>query len=323
MRGIIQRVAACAKEASYKITEDDIDSVHGLPLFQAEQALALGLAKKGDNSLFDLKKVWAVKKQLIETTRGLSVWTGGNDFSKIGGLDGVKNDLVQLFKGPKPPQLIVWLDEIEKSSLNSTKDSNGINSDMLGTMLSFVEDNNVLCKCFVGLPGTGKSELAKATGSQFNRITVRIDLSGMKDSRVGSSERNIRTALRLIREVSQGNAMFVATANSIDMLDTALVSRFSDVWFFDLPTASELAPIWDIHRDRLGIADNHLPKDTIGWVGRDVKQCCERAYRHSVSLKQASEYIVPTGIVSESEIQKLKEKASKRFLSASTGRVCS
>jgi hypothetical protein len=319
---LITKVMEQAGAKNYKPDNGDIDAVHGLPSFQAEQALTLGLKKSKAGAELDLPTVWTLKKQLIETTRGLSVWSGGEKFDSLGGLDGIKRDLTELFRGPRPPQVIVWLDEIEKSAINSTKDSNGINADMLGTMLGYMEDHNVIGKCLVGLPGTGKSAIAKATGGEFGRLVVKLDLAALKQGLVGASESNMRAALRLISAVGGDNALFLATANSIDTMDSALIARFSDTFFFDLPTKEELAPVWEIQRKRYGVQDKALPLDTVGWVGRNVKQCCERAYRHNVSLKDASRYVIPTGVSAKDEVEKLKEKARGRFLNASTGFVC-
>lgn len=322
--GIIVKMAKNVGMSDYTASAEEIDAVHGLPSFQAEQALALGLTRneQGDTE-FCLPTVWSLKKQLIETTRGLSVWNGGDKFDTLGGLQGIKDDLRLLFNGPKPPQVIVWLDEIEKSAIASTGDSNGINSDMLGVMLSYMEDKNVIAKCYVGSPGTGKSQAAKSAGGEFNRLVIRMDLGAMKDSYVGNSEANVRSALRLISAVGGDNALFIATSNSIEKLDTALQARFSDVFFFDLPTVEELEPIWDIQKAKYNVTEQEIPDDTFGWVGRNIKQCCEKAYRHGMTLQEASRYIIPTGISAKNDIEKLRNAANGKFLSANTGLIYS
>ncbi len=290
-----------------------IDAVAGLPKFQAEQALALSITSEG----YDLPILWREKKKLVDQTRGLSVHYEGHGFDMVGGLDGIKDYFSRLMRGPKPPQLIVWIDEIEKSGIAHTGDTNGINADALGLLLSHIEDHNSYCVSLTGLPGTGKSLVAKTVGVEFNRMVIRMDLGAMKGSYVGESEARLRAALRLISALSQDNAMFIATSNSVNLLDTALRSRFVDTFYFPLPTSEELAPVWDIHKAKYGFNEDN-PLD-VNWVARNVKQCVEKAYRLGMSLEEASETIIPTGVSMQREVEKLNEQAHGRFLSASTG----
>lgn len=292
-----------------------IDAIAGLSKFQAYQALSLAIQPNG----YDLQQLWALKKQLVDQHPGLSIHFQSEGFESLGGLGGIKDYFRRLMNGRKPPQIIVWLDEIEKSGLNHTGDSNGINADLLGTMLSYMEDHNVWGTTLVGVPGQGKSAIVKAAGAEFNRLVLRLDLGAIKGRFVGVSEANLRAALRLISALGQDNVVFVATSNSIRGLDAALRSRFVDTFYFGLPTAQELAPIWEIHKRRYAIEDP--TPSTLGWVGRNVKQCVEKAYRFRMSLAEATEYIVPVGVSAADDIARLNEEASGRYLCASTGRL--
>jgi SpoVK/Ycf46/Vps4 family AAA+-type ATPase len=184
-------------------------------------------------------------------------------------------------------------------------------------MLSHIEDHNSYCVSLTGLPGTGKSLIAKTMGPQFGRMVVRMDLGAMKGSYVGESESNLRAALRLITSLSSDNALFIATSNSVNALDTALRSRFVDTFYFPLPTSDELAPVWDIHRSKYNL-EGDIPEDT-GWVARNIKQCCEKAYRLNMTLEEAAETVIPTGVAMAREVERLNEQAHGRYLSASTG----
>ncbi len=315
-REIVEYVANGFGFEGHTVSDAEIDAIHGLPAFQAEQALSLSGTEGG----FDIPTAWRLKNQLIENTRGLSVWKGNDNFTSIGGLHGVKEYFTRLFSGPRPPQVVVWLDEIEKSAVAKTGDTNGINSDMLGVLLSHMEDSNTMGACLVGVPGTGKSQLVKSIGGEFNRLVIRLDISGCKGSYVGESETNIRAALRLISAVGGGNAIFVATSNSIAELDVALQSRFADTFFFGLPTKEELKPIWEIHQSKYEITDKKRPSDA-QWVGRNVKHCVEKAYRMNMSLVEASKYVIPVGQSLGDEITKLMNSAKGKYLCATTGDI--
>lgn len=290
-----------------------IDAIAGLPLFQAEQALSLAIQADG----YDMPKLWSLKKQLVDQTHGLSVHYQGDGFAKVGGLHGIKSYFSRLMRGPKPPQILVWLDEIEKSGLAHTGDTNGINADALGSLLSYIEDHNSYCVSLTGLPGTGKSLIAKSVGVEFNRLVIRMDLGAMKGSYVGESESRLRAALRLISALSNDNALFIATSNTTDSLDAALRSRFVDTFYFPLPTREELSPVWEIHKAKYEFIEGN-PDDT-SWVSRNVKQCVEKAYRMGMTLADTSKSIIPLGVSMAKEVEKLNDQARGRFLCASTG----
>lgn len=296
-----------------------IDAVSGLSYFQAEQSLALAVEPTG----FGFELLYKLKKQLVNQTKGLSVHYQHQGYSSIGGLRGIKQYMTDLMQGRHPPQLIVWLDEFDKSGINHTGDSNGINADMLGTFLSYMEDTNVMGVCLHGVPGVGKSAIIKASGSEFNRLIIRLDLNAMKGSYVGESESNLRAGLRLINALGQNNVLVMATTNSLRGLDSAMMSRFRDTFFFGLPTQEELAPIWDIQRQTYGIESAERNPISTGWVGRNVKNCCDSAARFGSSLEKAARTVIPVGVSSAREIELLYQEAKNKYLCASTGEVYS
>lgn len=55
----------------------------------------------------------------------------------------------------------------------------------------------------MGVSGCGKSELAKAIGSEFNMPLIRMDLGKLKSKYVGSSEQNLRNALNTIDAIGR------------------------------------------------------------------------------------------------------------------------
>ncbi len=293
-----------------------IDCVSGLPYFQAEQALSLAIQRNG----FDTTRLIKIKQQLVNQTRGLSVHIQTQDYSTIGGLDGIKQYMRLLMNGPRPPQCILWIDEFDKSGVNYTGDSNGINADLLGTMLSYMEDTNAHGICLHGVPGCGKSALVKATGAEFGRMVIRMDLGAMKGSFVGESEANLRASLRLADALGQGNVLVMATTNSQRGMDSAMKSRFSETFFFNMPTPEELDPIWDIHKRAFGLTDAAKPSKH-GWVGRDVKKCCNTSYRLGIPLEQAARSVVPVGVASAQEIATMIQEAKNKYICANTGNI--
>jgi len=289
-----------------------VEAVTGLSAFAAEQAIAMAIRPDG----IDLDHVWQSKIKQIELTRGLSVHRGGGKFSDLGGLEQIKQYLSRLMTGRRPPKVIVWLDEIEKTGLAAREDMSGVNQDQEGTLLQFMEDNDVYGVFLLGVPGCGKSQLCKAVGSEFNRIVLRIDLGAMQGSLVGESQQTLRAALKVVSAVGGTEALWLATSNSNDGLSGAMRSRFTDCFFFDLPDKSEREPIWQVWLDRYEL-DDKPHKDDEGWVGRNIKKCCEKAWRMDLPIKEAAAYITPVAVTEKEEIERLRRQANQRYLSAS------
>lgn len=308
---------------SAEVLEKAIDAVQGLAAFSAEQVTALSLTKEGLN----LDRLWERKRQLIDSTPGLSIWRGDETFEHIGGLDAIKVFLSKLLKARRRPRCIVFLDELEKAmsgASNKAGDSSGVSQNMLGTMLSFMQDHRAGGAIFVGPPGCSKSMLAKAVGAEAGIPTITLDLGGMKDKLIGESERQLRQALEIISAVSQDQALFLATSNAVDMLPPELIRRFSyGCWYFALPTAEERATIWQLYQAKYALSDTDpLPNDE-RWTGAEIARCAGLSWELAIPLRDAAQYIVPLAVSAKESIAKLEEQAHHTFLCASKGGVYS
>ncbi len=312
-------------ELSLDTLSQAVDATIGLSAFPAEQAVALSLSPDG----LDINHLWERKRQMIEQTPGLSVWRGGDRFSDIGGVDNAKRFLTRLLSGRNAPRAVVFVDEIEKSLAGSAEDSSGVSQSYLGTLLSFMQDQEAQGCLFLGPPGAAKSAVAKAAGTTAGIPTIAFDLGSMKASLVGESEARLRSALSVVSAVSQGRALFLATCNSLSALAPEIRRRFKDAtFFFDLPDRAERHAIWEIYLRKYGLMDStnddssdrieaiELPNNT-GWTGAEIKQCCELAWRLECSMLEAAAYVVPISRSAASPIELLRNMAHGRFLSAS------
>jgi len=139
----------------------------------------------------------------------------------------------------------------------------------------------------------------------------------MESSLVGASTDRLRTALKIIDAVSQGRMLFIATCNSIASLPPELRRRFTlGTFFFDLPTEEEREIIWQIYFKKYGVTGD-LPNDE-GWTGAEIKECCRKAHRLSMTLTQAARFIVPVSRSADEQVKALRQMASGKFISAST-----
>lgn len=296
-----------------------IEAIRGVPAFAAEQAFAMALRPKG----VDLDHLWDLKRSAIEQTRGLSVYRGGETFDDLGGLDNIKGYLTRIMTGRRPPLLIVWLDEIEKTSLaigQNVHAGNTADSDQLGYTLQYMEDKQVYGVMLTGVAGSGKSAIVKACGAEYDRIVLRLDMGAFKDSLYGEAEKHLRAAFRVITAVGSGRSMWLATCNSADSLDTALRSRFTRTFFFDLPEAKELAAIWKVWRARYPNVKGKMPKCG-GWVGRNIAKCIVEADDIGCDLSEPAEFIVPQAVVEATAIEALRREADGKYLSATASGI--
>jgi hypothetical protein len=288
------------------------DALCGLAAFPAEQATAMSLTAEG----LDFDALWERKRKMIEQTPGLSVWRGGETFDQIGGCGNVKQFMVDVLRGADSPRGIVFIDEIEKAVSGTGPDLSGVSTEMLGTLLTWMQDNQATGVIFIGPPGAAKSAVAKATGNTAGVPTIQFDLSGMKASLVGESGARLRQALKVVEAVTQNRTLFVATCNSIGALPPELRRRFTfGTFFFDLPDAEERATIWEIYCKKFGVG-GELPSDE-GWTGAEIRQCCDLARRLKCSLERASHFIVPVCRSAAEQIERLRTQASGKFTSAS------
>jgi len=305
---------ASDQDAAPEVVLRAVEATQGLPAFAAEQVTAMSMTKDG----LDIDSLWERKRKQIEQTPGLSVSREGIKFADLGGLDTIKDYLKSLIAGQSRPNACIWIDEIEKLLAGSSGDTSGVTQDQLGTLLSYMQDNRCTGVLLVGVPGSGKSAVAKATGNEAGIPTVRLDLGACKNSLVGQSEQQLRSALKVITSISNGTTLWVATCNSLAALPPELRRRFrAGLFYFDLPLPEERAAIWKVHRKRHEIqAGDKQPNDD-GWTGAEVEQCCELAWRLRRPLMEAAKFVVPISQSAPDRIEQLRQQADGRWLSAS------
>ena len=315
---IVQETVEAAEMPALSVTDMEraVDALVGLAAFPAEQVVAMSLSKQG----LDAEQLWERKRQIIEQAPGLKIWRGGENFEEIGGCQNVKSFLQAVVAGACAPRVIVFVDEIEKAFAGAGTDLSGVKTEMTGTMLTWMQDNEADGLIFIGPAGAAKSAIAKATGNMAGIPTIAFDLAAMQSSLVGGSGERLRAGLKVVEAVSQGRALFIATCNSIASLPPELRRRFTlGTFFFDLPSAEERDAIWQIYERKYGVSGERPDDD--GWTGAEIKECCRKAARLDLSLIEAAQYTVPISKSAAEQIRSLRQQASGKFISASNAGV--
>lgn len=158
--------------ATYSDSElqDIVRAFQGLTLEEIE--LICTYMMISDINKLDPYKIANVKRDVIRKT-GLLDWIDvEQDFSAIGGLKGVKNWLLQ-----------------RKDAFTTDAKEYGLPDNPKGIL-------------FVGVQGAGKSLMARCVASFWQLPLIRLDMGKVFSGVVGSSEENIRTAIKIAESVS-------------------------------------------------------------------------------------------------------------------------
>lgn len=325
------------KNADIKLPDEEVrnaalDALVGLPYYTAEQVTAMSLEKIPDASEPDgfrrglnILKLWERKIKAIENTDGLRVWQprpGETTLEELQGIDNVVEFMRRLINADAFGA-IVFIDEMDKAlagGMSEHTGDSGVSKDQVGTLLSYIEDTQSLGVMLAGVAGTGKTQLAKATGAACDKPVIVFDLGGMKGGIVGESERRIRAALKVVSATAEGRVLFIGTANRTTLFTPELNRRFPDQFFYDIPDDAGRKAIWPVYvkKNRLTASQQVVPDGfDEGWTGAEIKRACERAALFGCSVVDAARFIIPSSVSGRSAIAELRRQANGRFLSAS------
>lgn len=159
-------------EPKGEIRDQILKAALGLTVMEAEQAFSTAIVEgEGSWSEDSVKIVLKRKREIIQQSGALDYLEADENMDSIGGLDNLKK----------------WL-RGRKSHFTDAAQQRGIPKPK-GILLT-------------GVPGCGKSLTAKVIGNEWGLPLVRFDLGSVYQGVVGSSERNIRSALKLAEAVS-------------------------------------------------------------------------------------------------------------------------
>src|SRR4051812_34997261 len=142
-----------------------------------------------------------------------------------------------------------------------------------------------------------------------------VSSSGQTDS--GVSARLFGSLLTWLSD-HQTDVFFIGTCNDISKLppEFSRAERFDSVFFLDLPSSSEKARIWEMYTSAFKIRSQAKPKDN-DWTGAEIRSCCRLAALLDIPLGEAAQHVVPVAVTAAESVERLRNWASGRCLSAS------
>lgn len=316
---IVEIVRYVAESAEYEITDEEAraaaSTMTSMSPYMVEQALAMSLA----SGKLDLEYLRERQRDAVRRSAKVNILPNNADLCDIGGNEAVLEMLLKIGRGKRAPEAILLLDDFEKMGLGRHEgDSTNVTGNQLEQLLTYTEDNEVLCLIFLGVGGTGKTQIVKAAGKALGVPVMQASLGAQKEKWVGSSESNMRKMLDTVTSVSNGSPLIIATMNKAT-IPPELMRRFRHVFFFDLPTKLERAAIWKIYARRYGLKLDplNLGFDDSGWTGAEIKACCDDADRFGISVAEAASDIMPVSRTKAADIEALRAAADGLYMSAS------
>jgi SpoVK/Ycf46/Vps4 family AAA+-type ATPase len=178
IRGSLQEIIEANRQTgriTIDLTPDDEERLTkaalGLTLQEAENAFARAMVQDGRLDGDDVEVVLEEKRQIIKKTEILEFIRSDSSFDDVGGLENLKRWLAKRNRS--------WLDAARRYNLPFPK----------GILIT-------------GVPGCGKSLTAKCMSTLWQLPLLRLDVGRVFSGLVGSSEENMRLALRTAEAIS-------------------------------------------------------------------------------------------------------------------------
>jgi hypothetical protein len=298
-----------------------LDSAAGLTRVEAENAFSLSLIRHGHVTS---EVMWELKAQTLKKSGLMSIHRGGETFADLGGLDGLKEFFRRtLTRKPSTslarPRgvLLLGVPGTGKSAfckaLGNEVGRPTLMLDigaLMGSLVGMTEERtrqalriaDAMAPCIVFI-----DELEKGLSA--------VQASGQTDS--GVSARMFGTLLSYFND-HESDVYFVCSANDVSKLppEFTRAERFDAIFFLDLPGNREKEQIWRLYLEKFGLESGQKRPNDRDFTGAEIRACCRLAALLGVPLVEAASNIVPVAVTSGESVERLRNWAAGRCLSA-------
>jgi SpoVK/Ycf46/Vps4 family AAA+-type ATPase len=285
---------------------------------EAENAFSLSLVR---HDRVAPEVLWELKGQTLKKSGLLTLHRGGETFADLGGLETLKSFCTRalrpgrrsdvrargvLLLGPPGtgksacakalgnetgrPTLFLDVGSLMGSLIGQTEERTRQALRIADAMAPCVILVDELEKALSGVGGTGDS---------------------------GVSTRMFGTLLTYLSD-HESDVFVVASANDISRLPPELsrAERFDGIFFLDLPGPQQRDQIWAMYLRKFGLGPDQCRPESRDWTGAEIRSCCRLAALLDVPLMEAATNIVPVAVTAGESVEKLRQWASGRCLSA-------
>ena len=342
--GIIESVKA-NPQVQVVLTTDEREQIlkaaQGLTATEAENVFAKSLVEK---RRFDVDVILSEKEQIIRKSAILEYYRASEDFATVGGLD--------LLKDWMEKRTVAFTEKARDYGLPAPKGILMLGVQGCGKSLSAKAIASLwklpllrmdVGKIFGGIVGQSEENIRKAIRvaestapnvvwiDELEKGFAGTQSSGISDG--GTTARVFGTFITWLQDKT-APCFVVATANDVTALPPELLrkGRFDEIFFVDLPSATERAEIFAIHlkkrkRDPSQFNLVALADATPGYSGAEIEQAVVSALYDAFDLGrdvttedilEVTEQSVPLSQTMRERIDILREWASSRARPASS-----
>ena len=298
-----------------------LDSAAGLTRVEAENAFSLSLVRHGRVASDVL---WELKAQTLRKSGLMSIHRGGESFADLAGLDALKSFCRRsLTSRPSCQQarprgvLLLGVPGTGKSAFCKALGNEvgrptlilDIGS-LMGSLVGMTEERtrqalriaDAMAPCIVFV-----DEIEKGLSG--------VQASGQTDS--GVSARMFGTLLSYLND-HESDVYFVCSANDVSKLppEFTRAERFDAIFFLDLPGSREKEQIWRLYLERFGLEAGQKRPNDRDFTGAEIRACCRLAALLGVPLTEAAANIVAVAVTANESVERLRNWAAGRCLSA-------
>jgi len=322
----IQQIARSIATEPGELPDDErlgavLDASAGLTRVEAENAFSLSLIRHGRVTPDVL---WEIKAQTLKKSGLMTIHRGGETFADLGGLDALKafcrRSLVS-----KPSSSLARPRGVLLLGVPGTGKSAFCKA--LGNEVgrpTLILDIGALMGSLVGMTEERTRQALRIADAmapclvfidEIEKSLSGVQASGQTDS--GVSARMFGTLLSYLND-HESDVYFVCSANDVSKLppEFTRAERFDAIFFLDLPGSHEKEQIWRLYLEKFGLdAGQKRPSDR-EFTGAEIRACCRLAALLDVPLKEAATNIVPVAVTAGESVERLRNWAAGRCLSA-------
>ncbi len=322
-RDQLERIARGVATEPGELPEGDgltavLDAAAGLTRVEAENALSLSLVR---HNRVTPDVLWELKAQTLKKSGLMTLHRGGETFTDLGGLEALKSFCTRALRPGRRADVQargVLLLGPPGSGKSACAKALG-NETGRPTLLL---DVGTLMGSLIGQTEE-RTRQALRIADAMAPCVIMIDELDKALSGVGStgdsgvSTRMFGTLLTYLSD-HDSDVFIVASANDISKLppEFARAERFDGIFFLDLLGPRERETIWQMYIRKFELdPGQRLPQDR-EWTGAEIRSCCRLAALLDVPLTEAASNIVPVAVTAGEAVEKLRQWASGRCLSA-------